>query len=424
MTSYTFIHAADLHLDTPFEGLGRVAPDVAQRLRDASLDAWDALVECCIEREAAFLLLAGDIYDGAERGIRAQLRFRHGLERLSAQGIRVFVVHGNHDPSGGAWSAVRDWPPGVVVFGHDHVEAVPVERDGERLAVVYGMSYPRRDVTENLVPQFVRQPGAGPHVALLHCNLGADPDHPAYAPCTLEDLRRSGMDYWALGHIHQRRVVAEEDPWVVYPGTLQGRGPRASERGTKGPTVVRVEHGRIRAVEFAPVAHVRFVEFAIDIAGVDDVAAVVDAAQRALEAERRDGPATGYMVRARLTGRGAVHASLRRPGALTEILSALRDAAAGETPFAWWCEVEDDTRVQIDRDAIRGRGDFSAELLAVSTELGSAPDRLDAFAGDALADFDRHPAARLLPAEGRSLRSLLLDAELLALDRLEHEEAE
>lgn len=110
MGTFRFVHAADLHLDTPFEGIGRVAPQIAEALRDASLNAWDALVRLTIDRDAAFLLLAGDIYDGAERGVRAQLRFVRGLERLAEHRIQTFIVHGNHDPLDG-WSAIRKWPP-------------------------------------------------------------------------------------------------------------------------------------------------------------------------------------------------------------------------------------------------------------------------------------------------------------------------
>ncbi|RPJ62019.1 MAG: DNA repair exonuclease, partial [Acidobacteria bacterium] len=354
-------------------------------------------------------------------GVRAQLRFRRGLERLSRHGVQVFVVHGNHDPCGGAWSAVQDWPEGVKVFADDRVEIVPVERAGERLAVVYGMSYARRDVTENLALRFMRQPGPGPHLALLHCNLGSDPDYPAYAPCTLEDLRQSGMDYWALGHVHQRRVVIEEEPWVVYPGNLQGRSPKASERGKKGPTLVRVEGGRIRSVQFEPVPHVRFVEYAIDIRGLDDIAAVIDAAERALDAERQEGRATGYVVRVRLTGRGALHADLQRPGTVEEIVRTLRDNAGDSTPFAWWAGMLDETRLEIDRDAILARGDFSAELVSLSSQLGGDPERLATLLATLVGDLDRHQATRFLDAGPPDGASLLSEAESLALDRLESE---
>ena len=119
--SFCFVHAADLHLDTPFAGVHAVAPFVAQELREASLAAFDAIVELCLERKAAFLVVAGDIYDGAERGLRAQLRFAAGLDLLSREGIPSFVVHGNHDPVKTGWSAVSSWPAGVTVFTSDEV---------------------------------------------------------------------------------------------------------------------------------------------------------------------------------------------------------------------------------------------------------------------------------------------------------------
>src|SRR5450755_2923792 len=118
---FRFVHAADLHLDTPFVALGRVAPDIAGRLRNASLEAFDALVRMAVERQAAFVIFAGDIYDSADRGVRAQLRFLRGVERLGERGIPVFVAHGNHDPLDG-WSAVRRRPENLVVFGADAVE--------------------------------------------------------------------------------------------------------------------------------------------------------------------------------------------------------------------------------------------------------------------------------------------------------------
>ena len=111
-------------------------------LREASLAAFDSLVELCLERRAAFLLIAGDIYDGPERGLRAQLRFRDGLARLSEAGIPSFVVHGNHDPVETGWSALSGpWPESVTVFASGAVQAVTVESDGIPLATVQGVSF-------------------------------------------------------------------------------------------------------------------------------------------------------------------------------------------------------------------------------------------------------------------------------------------
>src|SRR5690606_17233992 len=140
------VHAADLHLDTPFTGVGPVPPEIRPLLRDASLTAFDNLVDLALDRGAAFVLLAGGIYDGPERGLRAQVRLRHGLERLASRGIPVFLATGDRDPAG-VWTAIGDWPSNVTRFGPGATGPVAVERDGQRLATIYGASGPSRNGT-------------------------------------------------------------------------------------------------------------------------------------------------------------------------------------------------------------------------------------------------------------------------------------
>ena len=224
------------------------------------------------------MLLAGDIYDGPERGLRAQLRFRDGLERLAAAGIASFVVHGNHDPVEQGWSALSGrWPDGVTVFGSSEVGAVTVERDGTALATVQGISYAQRREQRNLATQFRPHAGPGLNVGLLHCNVqGAATGYDDYSPCTLEDLTAAGVDYWALGHVHTRMVLSGRpggsEPFVVYPGNLQARSPKGSEQGPKGATVVDVAGGRVERVEAVACDRVRFGTVEVDVAGIADVA--------------------------------------------------------------------------------------------------------------------------------------------------------
>src|SRR5262249_45763005 len=115
--SFSFIHAADLHLDTPFQGIGKINPALQQKLRDASLATFDNLIRAAISRKVDFVVLAGDIYDGAERGVRAQARFLSGLKELDRNGIPCFFIHGNHDPVEEGWSALRreDFPNSVIL---------------------------------------------------------------------------------------------------------------------------------------------------------------------------------------------------------------------------------------------------------------------------------------------------------------------
>ena len=192
-------------------------------LRDATFRAFDRVVETCIERRVNFLLVAGDVYNGADRSLRAQLRFRDGLKRLGDVGIQAFVVHGNHDPLDG-WTAKLEWPETVHFFGGDEPGTVTIEGEDGPIAVIHGMSFEKRDIKDNLSLGFPARSKADEdlfHIGLLHCNVGSDTGHDPYAPCTLDDLISRGYDYCALGHVHTRAVLNEE-PDIHYAGNIPG----------------------------------------------------------------------------------------------------------------------------------------------------------------------------------------------------------
>ena len=418
MPHFRFIHAADLHLDSPFIGVGQSNPQLQQALRDASVEAWERLIELTIEQEAAFLLLAGDVYDG-RHGLRAQMRFLRGVERLSERGISVFVVHGNHDPLDG-WSAVRNWPEHVTVFGSDGVESVIVKRGRNRLATIHGISYPKRDVSENLALRFSRSKNPGFQIALLHCTVGSQPDHDRYSPCSLDDLRASGIDYWALGHIHRHAILSARDPCVVYPGTLKGRSPKSSEQGAKGAVVVEVEDGSVTNIEHTYVDSIRFESFEVDVSSIEDLPELRSALYEEAEALREKHSPRGLIVTGNLVGRGIVHDELRRPGVAHDLIQDLREEANSESPLLWWRSIEDQTRVSIDREAIVARGDFSAELLKLSEERSSS---LDEFLEPRFKPLKKGRSRKLIPElEPDDTENVFRDAEDLALDLLEREQ--
>lgn len=422
MNDFRFVHAADLHLDTPFEGVGRVDPAVRDALRDASLDAWDDLVALTIARAASFLVLAGDIYDGAQRGLRAQLRFVRGLERLSERGIRTFIAHGNHDPLDG-WSAIRAWPGAVTVFGSGDPYGNAVEQGGVRLATVYGVSYERPDVCDNLARRFMRGSEPGLHVAVLHCNVGGVQEHAPYSPCTLDDLRAAGMDYWALGHIHKRQVVHEADPWVVYPGNLQGRGTKTSELGAKGAMVVEVVDSRVAKVSFEPVDRIRFVVCPVDVTACRDLAEVRAAIWSHGTALQELHAGRGLLVHAVLSGRGHLAAELH-PWILDEMVRDLREQASDRTPFLWWRRIDNAVRGAVDPDVIRARGDFSAELMRTRAALADDDDRRQVVLGDCWQGLNDRSVARYVAPLSDDEEARVLDAaERLALQLLDDEDA-
>jgi len=416
MPNFRFVHAADLHLDTPFAGLSRLGAAVPALLRDASLQAFENLVAMTLEAGANALVLAGDIYDGPDRGLRAQLRFHAGLQRLSDNGVQVIMVHGNHDPVGEGWSAIREWPAGVTVMPTETVDAVPVHAGGREVARVHGISYAKRETRENLARRFPTSTDTPFAIGVLHCNAGGNAEHANYSPCELADLRAADIDYWALGHIHRYQTLAEGAPWVVYPGVLQGRSPKPSEQGAKGAVVVDVADDRVQRVEFRPLDVVRFTAIEVDIAGIADIAAL----QQRLEAEadRAVDAADGrqLILRATLTGRGAVHGMLRAgERAVDDLLAALQE---GGDDRVWWDRLIDRTAPPVDPDAIRRRGDFAAELLQRANALAADDDARAAFLGRHCRPGDRR--LKGLIAEVDTDDAALLDAAVgEALDRLE-----
>jgi DNA repair exonuclease SbcCD nuclease subunit len=414
MSRFRFVHAADLHLDTPFDGLSRLGGDVPALLRDASLTAFDNLVAETLRVRADLLVLAGDIYDGPARGLRAQLRLREGLKRLSDAGVQVAMVHGNHDPVDEGWSAVGAWPDNVTVFPADAVGTLPLQRDGTPLARVHGISYPRRETTENLARRFPRDSGPGFAIGVLHCNVGRQAQHAAYSPCDVEDLRAADIDYWALGHIHARQHVAEGSPWAVYPGVLQGRSPKPSEQGPKGAVVVDVADGQVETVTFQPLDVVRFETLALDVADIPDLGALQDRLLGEAEAAVAAADGRQLILRAELAGRGSVHAALRRPGAAEDLLQALQESGHR----VWWDRLADATAPPLDLDAIRRRGDFAAELLGRADDLQDDPKARAAFLDAHARPVDRKLRG-LVDTAGEDEAALLSRAVQEALDRLE-----
>lgn len=374
-TFTTLVHAADLHLGSPFEGLGPAAPRIAEALREASFTALARIVDLALEREADALLVAGDVYDSADRSLHAQRSFRDELGRAARGGVRSFVIHGNHDPLSG-WQAPLELPAEAHRFGAE-VEVVPLVRDGRVIGHVAGSSYPVRDVLTSQVPAYARalEGLESPFVvALLHAHLGGDPNHAAYAPTSVSELASvAEVDYWALGHVHTFRHVPGR-PTIVYPGTAQGRSPR--ESGPRGVALVRVAEPRPGAieVELVPTAAVAWERATIEIGEL----AGFDALFSALAAVRDEwrSPERGAVVTVTLAGRGALHDELSRLDFARDLLAPLREGEDGRDDFVWVESIRDRTSPLADLAAARQREDLVGDFLRAKDELAADPARV------------------------------------------------
>ena len=290
--------------------------------------------------------------------------------------------------------------------------------DEPERALVYGISYPTRDVYENLVQRLGEIDSSAFTIGLLHANVGTNTGHAAYAPCSLDDLVRSGIDYWALGHVHTRQVLHESAPTVVYPGNTQGRHP--NESGARGVYLVEVDAAGAVSLQFHTTDTVRWERASIDISALDteqDLLNEIDDAVQNLQ----DG-AQGRSVVARITlnGRGQLNQSLRRPNAMGDILEVVNEEWAGQQPFVWCERIEDETGAAIDREALRAGEDFLAEVLRTADLLKENPG---SFRGG-LADLYEHARHRryLDALTQEEIAALLDEAENMAVGLLVEED--
>jgi DNA repair protein SbcD/Mre11 len=422
--AFRFVHTGDLHLDSPFIGLTTEAPaSVVHTLRGSTISAWNAIIDLALAEQADFLLVAGDAFEHANRTLRGQLVFRDGLKRLSDEGIPSFVVTGNHDPLDG-WEPSVTWPPLAHRFPAHEVTAAPVLRDGEEVARVYGISYHQRDIKQNLARSFVRDPEAPFAIGLLHANVGGAEGHANYAPCSMADLRASGMDYWALGHVHAQRVLSEERPVTVYCGNPQGRDPGETE--PRGCYLVDVDDaGRICPV-FRPLDVVRWQILDVPIGGLAGEESLVDAVVTAVD-DARTTAGRSVVARVRLVDRGPLHASLKRAGVLGDVLAAARDGLGTAEPFAWVESLRDHTRPELDLAERRKADDFVGDLLrrldatraglAVGDGAGVA-DGVDKALDELFANSRARKYLNGARPDAARVAVLLDEVETLLLDRL------
>ncbi|NLT72241.1 MAG: DNA repair exonuclease [Verrucomicrobiaceae bacterium] len=259
---FRFLHTADLLLDSPLRGLRSRDEEGVEALLGASRKAFEALIDLAISEAVDFVVIAGDVYDRDWKGYETGLFFRRGMARLDAAGISVYLISGNHDAAS-VISKQLSLPENVHVFpskkpATEQPDAWPV--------AIHGMSFPNQAVDENLVPRYPTAVAGKFNLGLLHTSLAGGEGHDTYAPCSVADLLGKGYDYWALGHIHQPRVV-HEDPWIVYPGNLQGRHIR--ECGPRGCRLVTVDDSLAVAVcDWHSLDVARWAEQKVDFGGV------------------------------------------------------------------------------------------------------------------------------------------------------------
>lgn len=377
MDGFTFLHAADIHLDSPLLSLVLPEPSQAERVRRACRDAFETFINTAIDRKVAFVVLAGDLYDRDVPNMQVAVFLRNQLARLEKHGIHAIIVKGNHDADNRITSGLA-LPANTHVFSDRKPETVIYENLPVRVAI-HGQSFKPGPVTDNLAIGYPAPIRNSFNIGVLHTSLAGNPDHDPYAPCKLEDLVTRGYDYWALGHVHNSAVLCQ-DPWIVYPGNLQGR--HAKETGPKGCVLVTVEDGRVQGVESIDLAVVRWHAAEIDLADTLTETDLIERLRKGLADAMQDAEGRPTAVRVRLCGATELFDLIEgRPQRLLQTTLEIAGEIAGDD--LWIEKITNDT-TPVKAAAVTS-DDTTTDLYPILDEISANPETIAVALGSELA---------------------------------------
>ncbi|MCW9045242.1 MAG: DNA repair exonuclease [Alphaproteobacteria bacterium] len=359
---FKFLHAADIHLDSPMLGLGRYEDAPEEEMRAALRDALLNMVALAIQENCAFVVIAGDLFDGTKKDINTALFFSRQMSRLDEKGINVYIVFGNHDAA--TQLKGMTWPANVRILSSAKPESIQVDSLD---VMIHGQSFNRRDVKENLAIGYPEPSEGMFNIGILHTALEGHTEHASYAPCKLEELVNKGYQYWALGHVHDFSV-RHENPHVVYPGNLQGRSVK--ELGEKGAVLVTVDADDVE-IEKRPLDSVRWDLREIDLSSVSDRAGMINLVENELRAVEAEADGRIVAVRLQFGGTSPLHADIKRNE--REIAEELRVMVSGLNLNVWLEKLVFKTQSPISIEEIAKKEDAIGDL--VKRLAGAAGDQ-------------------------------------------------
>jgi len=364
MSQFKFIHAADLHIESPYKGVSQMNESLGKSLVEHGVKAYESLIQTALDEKVDFMLIAGDSFDSESGSLSAQYRFVRGLERLNKAEIPVFIICGNHDPLK-SWSKHLQLPENVILFEADEVQQHTVIKNGVSLAEVYGVSFGEKEEFNPLAKKFKRNDKASFSIGLLHGTIAGNDAHTPYCPFDLDTLRASNMDYWALGHIHKREVISAQNPMVVYPGNIQGR--HFNETGEKGCSLVTVENGSVVKNEFISLSDIIYDYYDLDVngmGGIGDFQNAINEIKSKLVATRKS-----YLLRIRLKGKTDLHTVFSDHSEMESLTKDLNGENVYHDSFVFIDKFINESYPEIDLEARKQSSDFIADLLMRFEEL-------------------------------------------------------
>jgi exonuclease SbcD len=393
---FKFIHAADIHLDSPLRGLSSYESAPVEQLRGATRDAFKQLVTTAIEDQVSFVVLAGDLYDGAWKDYNTGIFFAQQMGRLDKAGIRVYVLYGNHDAESEMTKSLK-MPDNVQVFSSRSPEIHKLE---ELKVALHGRSFPNRAVDENFAATYMAPVKDFYNIGVLHTALEGYAEHTTYAPCTRDELHAKGYEYWALGHVHEFEKW-EGSSTIVFPGNLQGRHIR--ETGRKGAVTVTVDDSGRSVIERLYLSVLRWEKLNVDVSDCTSLDAVARKVTRGLS-RLLEQDNVCHAVRVVIEGKTLVHGTLFGNRAVLRA-QVLAQAAAIDAEKLWIEKVEVATSGVVQAQPDSESTEALSELQVILKEAQSDPD------------FLAHLQEELAPFLNKLSEEVKYDVPLLALAR-------
>jgi DNA repair protein SbcD/Mre11 len=363
-----FIHCADIHLDTPLQGLAQYPGAPVNEIRNATRRAFERVLSAAISQKVDFVIVAGDLYDTGLKSFESALFFNKQMARLKDAGIGVYLIYGNHDAASKLIKQIRP-PSNVHVFRTS--EAQTFLDDGLRVAI-HGQSFATPEITDDLAAEYPPPKAGFFNIGVLHTNLAGISEHANYAPCSLETLKNKGYQYWALGHVHNRQILCA-DPYIVYPGNIQGR--HGKEQGEKSCELVTVSDAGAISTETISTSVVPWFQTDIDASGCRTAEEVYEKLRLGLEAMLSQSSERVTAVRLRIFGTTDAHGELSRDleQVRHEAISIATECGKG---LFWVERVEVSTSPRLNRDELLKRDDPIGEVVRILATLRQDPAAL------------------------------------------------
>jgi DNA repair exonuclease SbcCD nuclease subunit len=409
-----FIHCADIHLDTPLQGLAQYPGAPVNEIRNATRRAFEKILNAAISEKVDFVVIAGDLYDTGLKSFESALFFNREMARLKDAGIDVYLVHGNHDAASKLIKQLR--PPGnVKIFRASEPQTMLNE---ELRVAIHGQSFATPEVTEDLAEKYPPPVPNFFNIGILHTNLAGISEHANYAPCSLQALKNKGYQYWALGHVHNGQILCT-DPYIVFPGNIQGRDGK--EQGEKSCELVTVSDTGTISIEKIFTSVVPWVEAEIDAAGCRTAEEVYEKLRDRLEALLSGAQERVTAVRLSIVGATDAHSELNRDPeqARNEAISIANECGNG---LLWIERLQIATLPRLDRNALLKRDDPIGEIVRIVAALRQDPTSLVSW--EAIAELQNKlpsglaDGAEPIKLDAATLSTALEEAEALLLARL------